>query len=210
MSKFNIRTISQLMVTDPKNWAKVLAELTRSFPFGVKTYGPAIHLIRKSLRGQPMEKLLADYFERAESIGLKVFRVKSIPKICWVQQNVAPHIRKHLGTLEGCGRKANTAFVIEGQVIAGGPHFLVEWDDGSQRLVYLLMTKWSQKRVRAFQTLLELYAMIVLNMVPATVVLVDVPRQTILYGKDLEAGEVALVRSTVRSYKRYVDDRGSA
>lgn len=204
MNLFSIRVLSSLMVATNRQWETTLAERTAEVPYGAITYGPVIRgcglILRHGDRAASRLETLSNPINA--SAKLKTFRQRAFEHVSWFKEIVAPRILSVLRDLEGDRRKSHGPFKIDGSPVSGGPHWLVEWEDGSQRLVYVVGPKWSRKRIRALMVLLQLYAISVHSMNPRSVVIVDLRRHEVIELQDLPPeGEDSVIK-TIRVLRK--------
>jgi hypothetical protein len=139
------------------------------------------------------ERILATPSQRNRQslVGLR-------PGIAWFEAEVWPRLRL-VEDLDGLRRSASPRFSIAGLPITGGPHWLVEWSDGSTRAVYALcVTGLSASATEALVALLQLWAIEVLHRRPEDVVVLYLRRQQVLSGRPLDFGMAARIRDVCR------------
>lgn len=212
MRYFSIRVLSSLMVATIRQWELELAERSRDSVFGAPTYDPVYKVLLSAVRfPSRFEERLRSFTSGAGvSDRVAAFRRNAEPNIRWFASEVAPKILRIERSLEGTRRSANPAFQIARTSISGGPHWVVRWQDGSERLVYLLGPSWTRRRIRALLSLLHLYARNVFGKLPSAVVIVDLKRKEVVELQERDSAMELQAVKTVQSLKIYLQTRRPA
>ncbi len=96
---------------------------------------------------------------------------------------------------------------IAGEQYTGGFHVLVDWIDGTQRLVYFLGPKWPRKRIRNMLVLLQMKAALVYGRLPQSVVIVDIPRREVIELGELDPADQGVAVETAQWLRAYLRRR---
>lgn len=200
------------MVATQKQWETTLIERRSEVPFGAVTYGPIFKALGIALRNPARTEEVLEQLRNPQGVAPRVhaFRRNAAPHAEWFFDEVAPKVKRVVRKLEGFRPSKNPEFVIDGSAISGGPHWLVQWDDNTTRLLYVVGPGWSRRRVLATLVLLQMYAVTVQRMHPRTVVVVDLHRHEVLELRDRDpSGEIHAVK-TVRTLRHWLRTRKGA
>lgn len=200
------------MGATPRQWTQTLQERQGEVPYGAVSYGPVYRvLLSMLLRRRRPEDLLNNLRSPAGvSERVAAFRRAACTHAEWFASEVVPRVRAVIQTLDGDRRSSSPSFAIEGQPISGGPHCLVQWEDGSYRLLYIVGPGWTQRRIRNMLALLQMYARDVYQMLATTVVVVDLQRHSLIELSPLDPTDEQAARATVRRLLDYLSGRAAS
>lgn len=204
MRAFSIRVISSLMGASTKAWARILQERRSEVPYGAISYGPVISALRQLItrRLDPSVVLGRLRDDHSGTKRMQTFRTAATANATWFQSEIVPKISRILEDLNK-SRTSQPTLRLEGETISGGPHWRVQWIDGSERLVYIVGPKWTRKRIKNLLALLQLYAVHVASVAPQNVIVVDLHRHEIIETRPHDSGDAAEARRTVRALRTW-------
>lgn|GEM_PF-6337801 len=209
MSSYTLRVLSSLMNGTEKQIAAVLAERQAEIPYGFLSYGGAYRALRRHSRepDRACEALRIWRDDLDISPHVQAFRRNAYSNLVWCAECILPRIVRNIESLEGDRGRRGKPLELSGELYTGGFHALVEWEDGTERLLYLLGPQWTRKRIKNMLTLLQMKAQRVYGRSAQSVVIVDIKRREVHELQVLSRQDQNLALTTAEWLRRYL--RGS-
>ena len=209
MNPFSLRVLSSLVNATPRQYETILADRASEVPHGFLSYQGAYGPLRLNMSCP--EKAIATLQQWRDNDKLRPstrsFRRNCYPKLEWCAKTVLPQTVRVIANLEGDRQKDGKLLKLAGEVYTGGFHALVEWDDGSMRLVYLLGPEWTRKRIRHMLALLQMKAITVYRLPPQSVVMADMHRREVIQKQSLNEDAAMAVQVTAKWLHEHIRGR---
>jgi len=212
MNPYKLRTLAGLIRATESQVEQILQQPTQDQQMPCITYSGAYTQLRKY--DGDIEQMIRNLQRWRDDCSIQprttTFRQNAYPHLQWCATQVLPKIRQIILQLDGDRQSSGRLLRLAGIHFTGGFHLLVEWEDGTKRLVYFLGPHWTGKKIQRMLTLLQMKAESVYDMAPESVVFVDIKHERLIERRPLLAQDATDALLTAEWLVEYMHGRDAA